>query len=90
MKIFTKNAIKDGNSISFSVNRVQYASVDEKVKLVKEIGPMGILTVDQCLTILDLPPIGGEEGKKRMQSLNYINGDIADFYQLNKMKGEKK
>lgn len=89
MKIFTKNAIKDGNSISFSVNRVQYASVDEKVKLVKEIGPMGILTVDQCLTILDLPPIGGEEGKKRMQSLNYINGDIADFYQLNKMKGEK-
>lgn len=89
IKIFTKNAIKDGNSISFSVNRVQYASVDEKVKLVKEIGPMGILTVDQCLTILDLPPIGGEEGKKRMQSLNYINGDIADFYQLNKMKGEK-
>lgn len=89
MKIFSEKAIKDGNSISFSVNRVQYASVDEKVKLVKEIGPMGILTVDQCLTILDLPPIGGEEGKKRMQSLNYINADIADFYQLNKMKGEK-
>ena len=27
---------------------------------------------------------GGEEGKKRMQSLNYINAEIADIYQLGK------
>ena len=84
MKIFSRKAIKDGNSISFSVNRVQYASLDEKVKLVKEVGAMGLLTVDQALMILDLVPIGGEEGKKRMQSLNYINAEIADIYQLNK------
>ena len=82
MKIFSRKAIKDGNSISFSVNRVQYASLDEKVKLVKEVGAMGLLTVDQALMILDLAPIGGEEGKKRMQSLNYINAEIADVYQL--------
>ena len=77
MKIFSKKAIRDGNSISFSVNRVQYASLEEKVKLVKEVGAMGLLTVDQALMILDLAPIGGEEGKKRMLSLNYINADIA-------------
>ena len=82
VKIFSRAAIKDGNSISFSVNRVQYASLDDKIKLVKEVGAMGLLTVDQALIILDLPPIGGEEGKKRMQSLNYINADIADIYQL--------
>ena len=82
MKIFSRKAIKEGNSISFSVNRVQYASLDEKVKLVKEVGAMGLLTVDQALMILDLAPIGGEEGKKRMQSLNYINAEIADVYQL--------
>lgn len=82
VKIFSRAAIKDGNSISFSVNRVQYASLDDKIKLVKEVGAMGLLTVDQALIILDLPPIGGEEGKKRMQSLNYINADIAAIYQL--------
>ena len=43
---------------------------------------MGLLTVDQALMILDLAPIGGKEGKKRMQSLNYINAEIADVYQL--------
>ena len=82
VKIFSRAAIKDGNSISFSVNRVQYASLDDKIKLVKEVGAMGLLTVDQALIILDLPPIGGEEGKKRMQSLNYINADIADIINL--------
>ena len=84
MKIFSRKAIKEGHSISFSVNRVQYASLEEKVKLVKEVGAMGLLTVDQALMILDLAPIGGEEGKKRMQSLNYINADIADVYQLSR------
>ena len=90
IKIFSKAAIKDGNSISFSVNRVQYASLDDKIKLVKEVGAMGLLTVDQALNILDLPPIGGEEGKKRMQSLNYINADIADIYQLGRTTQNQK
>lgn len=88
MKIFSKNAIKDGHTIVFSVNRVQYASTDTKIKLVKEVGAMGLLTIDQALTILDLPTIGGEEGAKRMQSLNYINSNIADIYQLMKKGGD--
>jgi len=87
MKIFSKKAIKEGHTIAFSVNRVQYASTETKIKIVKEVGAMGILTIDQALTILDLPPIGGEDGKKRMQSLNYINSSIADIYQLTKKGG---
>ena len=42
------------------------------------------------LTILDLPPIGGKEGSKRMQSLNYINSEIADAYQLGKIQENEK
>lgn len=86
-KIFSKKAIMEGHTIVFSVNRVQYASIDAKIKLVKEVGSMGLLTVDQALTILDLPTIGGEEGKKKMQSLNFINSNIADVYQLGKKGG---
>lgn len=85
-QIFTKEAIKDGNTIEFTVNRVQYASMDTKIKIVKEAGSLGVLTVDQALNILDLPEIGGEEGKRRLQSLNYINSQLADIYQLGKIK----
>ena len=31
--------------------------------------------------ILDLPAIGGEEGSKRLQTLNVINANLADKYQ---------
>ncbi len=84
--IFTKKAIKEGHKIEFTVNRIQYASMDTKIKVVKEAGSLGVLTVDQALSILELPEIGGEEGAKRIQSLNYINSAIADLYQLGKIK----
>ena len=90
IKIFSKQAIKNGHTIRFLVNRVKYASPDQKIKMVKEISPIGIITKDQALAILDLPPIGGKEGAKRMQSLNYINSEIADAYQLGKIIGNKK
>ena len=60
--------------------------MDTKIKVVKEAGSLGVLTVDQALSILELPEIGGEEGAKRIQSLNYINSAIADLYQLGKIK----
>lgn len=81
-KIFKQKSIKDGHKIEFTVNRVQYASTDTKIKMVKEIAALGVLTIDQALEILDLPTIGGEEGSRRVQSLNYINALLADKYQL--------
>lgn len=86
--IFTTQAINSGNCIEFTVNRVQYASATTKINIVKEAGALGVLTVDMALSILDLPTIGGEEGAKRLQSLNFINSKIADLYQLGD-KGDK-
>jgi hypothetical protein len=34
-----------------------------------------------ALEVLDLPPIGGNEGKKIIQSLNNIDSSIANSYQ---------
>ncbi len=86
--IFGKQAIKQGNRIEFTVNRVQYASADTKIKIVKEAGALGVLTIDTILGILDLPTIGGEEGAKRLQSLNYVNSELVDEYQLGGEKDE--
>jgi HK97 family phage portal protein len=80
-KIFNTKAIKDGHTIVFEVNRIKYAKTETKIRLLKETAILGLYTVDEAREILDLPAIGGEEGKKRLQTLNVINANIADSYQ---------
>lgn len=82
--IFSEKAIKDGHRIEFLVNRIKYAKTETKIKLIKEAGTLGLITVDEGREILDLPAIGGEEGKKRLQTLNVINANLADDYQSEK------
>lgn len=79
--IFNENAIKSGHKVMFSVNRIKYAKTETKIKLLKEVGVLGIIKVDEGREILDLPAIGGEEGNKRLQTLNVINSTLADNYQ---------
>lgn len=86
--IFNKKSIKDGHRIEFSVNRIKYAKTETKIKLLKEVGVLGIIEVDEGREILDLPALGGEEGKKRLQTLNVINSNLADFYQGGNKNGE--
>ena len=88
IKIFGKESIKDGHQIIFDVNRIKYAKTDTKINLLKETAILGLYTIDEAREILDLPAIGGEEGKKRLQTLNVINQDIADQYQGGKNNGK--
>ena len=87
--IFGDKAIKEGHCIEFSVNRIKYAKTDTKISLIKEAGSLGLITVDEGREILDLPAIGGEEGNKRLQTLNVINANLADKYQGGIDNGQK-
>ena len=89
IKIFGKESIKAGHQIIFDVNRIKYAKTDTKINLLKETAILGLYTIDEAREILDLPAIGGEEGKKRLQTLNVINQDIADQYQGGKKNGKE-
>ena len=80
-KIFNDKAIDSGNLVYFDVNRLKYASTKTKNQVIKESGSLGMITVDEGREILDLPPIGGEEGSKRLQTLNVINSLLANNYQ---------
>lgn len=80
-KIFSMKARKEGHKIIFSTNRLQYASLDSKVNLLKVAGAYGLLTKDDGREILDMAPLGGEEGAKILQSLNNIDSEIANKYQ---------
>lgn len=79
-KIFNDTEYKNGNYIDFNSNRLSYASTTNKVAMVKELGALGLLTINESREIFDLPPV--ENGEKRLVSLNYVNADKADEYQL--------
>ena len=79
-KVFTDSERKYGNIIDFNSNRLTYASTTNKVNMVKELGALGLLTTNEARELFDLPPV--EDGDKRLVSLNYINADKADEYQL--------
>lgn len=80
-KIFSDKAIKEGHKIIFTTNRIQYLSPKDKREILQTVLPYGLLTKDEALEILDLPPKGGEEGTKILQSLNNIDSTIANQYQ---------
>lgn len=79
-KIFNDREQAFGNAVIFESGRLQFTSNKTKVELIKELMPMGLLTVNQALEILNLPSI--EDGDRRLQSLNYVDQSIADQYQL--------
>ena len=87
-KIFSYKARRDGHKIVFTTNRLQYASLSNKINLIKVAGAFGLLTKDDGREILDMAPLGGEEGKKILQSLNNIDSNIANDYQGGKKDGE--
>lgn len=79
--IFNKKSIKEGHQIIFTTYRLKYASIKSKIELLKMVLPYGLVTKDTALELLDLEPIGGEEGAKILQSLNNIDASIANKYQ---------
>ena len=79
-KLFNDREQAFGNQIVFESGRLQFSSNQTKVSLIKELLPLGILSVNQALEILNLAPIEG--GDKRLQTLNVVDADKATEYQL--------
>jgi len=79
-KIFSEREIAFGNQIIFESGRLQFTSNKTKVELIKELMPLGLLTINQALEILNIAPTEG--GEKRLQTLNVVDFDVATQYQL--------
>jgi HK97 family phage portal protein len=79
-KLFTDREIGFGNEIIFEANRLQYASTTTKVNVIKTMMPMGILSKNEAREIFNLASV--EDGDKMIVSLNFVNADKADKYQL--------
>ena len=85
-KIFSEREQAFGNEIIFESGRLQFTSNSTKVNLIAQLVPLGLLTINQALEILNLP--GVADGDRRLQALNMIDADQANAYQVG--EGAKK
>lgn len=80
--IFTEREQSFGNEVLCEMDRIQFETLDKRVEAAQFLTNIGALELDQVLEVFGFPPIGGEEGKRRVQTLNVVNAAIADKYQL--------
>jgi hypothetical protein len=59
---------------------LQYASWNTKVSAIEKLMSLGIMTLNESRALLGLEPIEG--GNKRLQSLNFVDADMANKYQI--------
>lgn len=68
--LFTSGDRKEGHTIQFEADRLQYASTRTKVELGNRLGMLGALTYDELRGIFNLPPLPNGEGKKMIPPWN--------------------
>jgi HK97 family phage portal protein len=83
--LFSEREQSFGHEIICELDRLQFETLTNRTAAAKFLVEIGAATLDQILEIFGLPPIGGEEGSRRVQTLNMVNADIADLYQLGRV-----
>lgn len=86
-KLFTQRELEVGNEIIFYNQGLMFMNTKNKIAAVDILSRIGTLTDNQILAVFGYPPFEG--GNIRNKSLNYINRDIADVYQLSKTNPRK-
>ena len=80
--LLTDNQLERGEQIVFYSERLQYASWNTKVQAIEKLMSLGIMSLNESRGLLGLEPIEG--GNKRLQSLNFVDANKANLYQVGK------
>lgn len=86
-KLFTEGERSFGNKIVFTTNRLQYATLQTRNAVAKDLFDRGIITTNEYREFMYLPQT--EDGDVRMISLNYVKVDEQTEYQIGKANGDK-
>lgn len=79
--LFTSRELSFGNEIKFYPKDLIFMSVDQTLEMVRLLGDSGSIFENEKRVAFGLRPVPELEGV-RMQSLNYVNVNIADQYQV--------
>lgn len=85
--LFTDRELDHGNEVIFYGQKLLFTNTKNKIAVADILGNRGALTDNQLLELFGYPPFEG--GDTRHMSLNFINRDIADKYQMNKFDKSK-
>ena len=80
-KMFTSREKAFGNRIEFYPEQLIFMTTTQKIEMINLLSPTGALFENEKRTILGLMPIEELEGKRYM-SLNWIDANNADQYQV--------
>lgn len=84
--LFTDGEKSHGNKIKFYPKELIFMSVDQTIQMVKELAPTGGLFENEKREAFGLRPRAELVGKRYM-SLNWVDAEIAQQYQLNQNTG---
>lgn len=85
--LFTRGERSHGNEIKFFPRDLVFMSVSEKLEFVRLLGDSGSIFENEKRVAFGLMPLAVLEGV-RMQSLNYVNVNNAQQYQIGNNNGE--
>lgn len=81
-KLFSDRERGYGNKVIFTSNRLQYATLQTRSSIGKDLFDRGAITLNQYLELMYYPQIEG--GDVRMISLNFVKVDEQSLYQIGK------
>ena len=86
--LFTSKAsLGYGNKIVFFSEELIFMTMSQKLEFAQLMGDRGAVYDNELRTIFGMRPLKELEGVRK-QSLNYINADIVDAYQLGNLRNE--
>lgn len=80
--LFTPREQDVGHRVKCYYSKVNYMSSKDKIELANIAKETGIMMLNEVAEMFGLEPFEG--GERRLQSLNYVNMELIDKYQLNK------
>lgn len=87
-KLFTDRERSFGNVVKLYPKDLIFMTVDQTLQMVSMLANTGSIYENEKRVAFGLCPLPEFEGKRYM-SLNWVDVDIANQYQINKAKGEK-
>ena len=78
--LFTEREKGFKNQIKFYAKDLIFMSIDQKIQMLKELSPTGVLYENEKRTMFGYRPMAELEGK-RLMSLNWIDAEKANEYQ---------
>ena len=87
-RLFSQREKDVGHRVKCYYSRVAYMDASEKRELANLAKDTGLMTLNEIRELYGLSPLA-EGGDRRLQSLNYVETNLVDKYQIEKENEEK-